>query len=104
MANKPRILIVDDEPRMCDSLQVLLGNEGYETLTACNGQKAVECLCEMDIDLLLLWSETEWGFGRLKAIPVHVKKPQLERHLAIGHVAHRYLCLAVTSDEPVGVM
>jgi CheY-like chemotaxis protein len=31
MSYVPKILIVDDEPRMYDSLKVLLGNEGYET-------------------------------------------------------------------------
>ena len=30
MSYVPKILIVDDEPRMCDSLKVLLGKEGYD--------------------------------------------------------------------------
>jgi two-component system cell cycle sensor histidine kinase/response regulator CckA len=54
MAYTPEILIVDDEPRMCDSLKILLGNEGYKTRTAYSGQQALECLVKHHIDLVLL--------------------------------------------------
>jgi PAS domain S-box-containing protein len=54
MSNAPQILIVDDEPRMCDSLQVLLSNEGHNALTAHSGKEAMECLNEHNIDLVLL--------------------------------------------------
>jgi PAS domain S-box-containing protein len=54
MAYTPKILIVDDEPRMCDSLKVLLSNEGYETETGYSGQEALACLAKCDIDLALL--------------------------------------------------
>lgn len=54
MAYTPKILIVDDEPRMCESLKVLLSNEGYETQTGYSGQEALACLAKCDIDLALL--------------------------------------------------
>lgn len=54
MAHKSNILIVDDEPRMCDSLEVLLGNEGYETQTAYSGQEALTWLGKQGFDLMLL--------------------------------------------------
>jgi len=54
MAYTPKILIVDDEVRMCDSLKVLLSNEGYDTFTANDGQSALQCLGQNDIDLALL--------------------------------------------------
>ena len=50
----PQILIVDDDPRMCDSLKVLLGNEGYEIQTRPNGQEALEAFVENDFDIALL--------------------------------------------------
>ena len=50
----PNILIVDDEPRMCDSLKVLLGDEGYEIQTRHNGQEALEALVKNDFDVVLL--------------------------------------------------
>ena len=54
MAYKSKILIVDDEPRMCDSLEVLLNNEGYKTQTAYSGHEALKWLGKQDIDLVLL--------------------------------------------------
>jgi len=54
MSYVPKILIVDDEPRMCDSLKVLLGNDGYEIQIRHNGQEALEALAKNDFDLVLL--------------------------------------------------
>ena len=50
----PRILIVDDEAHMCDSLKVLLGHQGYEIYTSNSGQEAIERLREDSFDLVLL--------------------------------------------------
>ena len=34
MSNIPNVLIVDDDPRMCESLKVLLSNQDYELKTS----------------------------------------------------------------------
>ncbi|HID29015.1 MAG TPA: PAS domain S-box protein, partial [Desulfobacterales bacterium] len=54
MSNAAKILIVDDDPRMCSSLKVLLGNEGYEIQTTHNGQEALEALGIDNFDVVLL--------------------------------------------------
>ena len=54
MSYVPKILIVDDEPRMTDSLKILLGNEGYEIQTKHNGREALEAISKDDFDLLIL--------------------------------------------------
>ena len=54
MSYVPQILIVDDDPRMRDSLKVLLGSEGYEIETRRNGQEALEALVKNDFDIALL--------------------------------------------------
>jgi PAS domain S-box-containing protein len=54
MPHTPRILIVDDEPRMCDSLRTLLSNRGYEIHTSHSGKKAFEYLSEHNFDLVIL--------------------------------------------------
>ena len=54
MSLRPKILIVDDERRMCDSLKELLSYQGYETQTSCNGREAIECLAMNTFDLVLL--------------------------------------------------
>jgi PAS domain S-box-containing protein len=50
----PKILIVDDEPRMCTSLKMLLSDHGYEINTSNNGKEAIEYLSKNDFDLVLL--------------------------------------------------
>ena len=54
MSYKPPILIVDDEPRMCDSLRILLGDQGYKIHTANSGKEAIEYLMKDYFDLVLL--------------------------------------------------
>ncbi len=49
-----RILIVDDEPDILLMLRVNLSAEGYDTLLAADGQKALERIAEGDPDLVLL--------------------------------------------------
>ncbi len=48
-----KILIVDDELSMREFLQILLGKEGHETLTAANGNEAVKLVRDIEIDLVI---------------------------------------------------
>ena len=50
----PNILIVDDDPRFCDSLKVLLGNQDYQMQTSNSGKEAMEYLVKNNFDLALL--------------------------------------------------
>ena len=54
MSYTPKVLIVDDEPRMCESLGVLLSRQGYETYEGCSGKEAMEHLSKDTFDLVLL--------------------------------------------------
>ncbi|MCK4728441.1 MAG: response regulator, partial [Desulfobacterales bacterium] len=54
MSYTPKILIVDDEPRMCTSLKMLLSHYGYEIHTSNSGKEAVEYLSKNNFDLVLL--------------------------------------------------
>jgi len=49
-----KILIVDDDRSILDSLTKLLRNEGYDIVTAGDGRQAAEKLLNEHIDLLLL--------------------------------------------------
>jgi len=87
MAYTPKILIVDDEPRMCDSLKVLLSNEGYETQTGYSGQEALECLAKCDIDLALL----DIVMPDMNGLQImdHIKKQDLDTPVIVitGHAS-----------------
>ncbi len=54
MPDKPKILIVDDEPHMCESLKELLSGNNYEIHTSHDGREATEQLSRMNVDIVLL--------------------------------------------------
>jgi len=54
MSHNPKILIVDDELQICESLNILLSRQGYDITTVQSGQKALEILEHNQFDLLLL--------------------------------------------------
>ena len=54
MDGNENILIVDDDSRMCDTIEALLKNKGYATQTTNNGKKAIEYLSQNNFDLALL--------------------------------------------------
>jgi two-component system cell cycle sensor histidine kinase/response regulator CckA len=54
MNSPPKILVVDDEPRLCDSMKILLSSEGYYVQTAKNGAEGIACLKNNGFDLALL--------------------------------------------------
>ena len=49
-----RILVVDDDPSLRDTLVEVLGDEGYEVRSADNGREALQQLGEWDADLAIL--------------------------------------------------
>ncbi|HYR03292.1 MAG TPA: response regulator, partial [Syntrophobacteria bacterium] len=54
MSYRPKILIVDDNPSLCKSLEVFLGVLDAEILTALSGREAKILLAENEFDLVLL--------------------------------------------------
>jgi PAS domain S-box-containing protein len=54
MPDSPRVLIVDDDYRMCESLKALLSNQGYILQTCNSGKNAIQYLSKDVFDLVLL--------------------------------------------------
>jgi diguanylate cyclase (GGDEF)-like protein len=50
----PRLLLVDDEPRLLSSLYELLKDGNYQLTTAASGKEAIEHLSKLQFDLVLL--------------------------------------------------
>ncbi len=48
-----KILVVDDEPRMCESLKTLLSGVGYEVTTVHEGEKAIVKINQDDFDMVI---------------------------------------------------
>ena len=54
MSHEPKILIVDDDPTLCRSLQVFLRDKYSDIVTAFSGREAIELLTSDTFDLILL--------------------------------------------------
>src|SRR5215472_8721714 len=54
MSSKPSILIVDDEPEVRESLEELLGSEGYSLDSARTAEEGLKCLDDHLYDLALV--------------------------------------------------
>ena len=48
------ILIVDDDPLLCNLLRMTLGRAGYETVEVYSGEAAISYLQRQSVDLILL--------------------------------------------------
>jgi DNA-binding response OmpR family regulator len=53
-AKNPLILVVDDEPNMCDILRRILEKEGYQVLTASDGETALRIIKVREPEVILL--------------------------------------------------
>ncbi len=49
----PKVLIVDDEPIIADTLAVILRKAGYQTTTAYNGTEALQKAIELEPDMVI---------------------------------------------------
>lgn len=54
MSTAPYLLVVDDEPRLCKTLSMIIRAAGYQTNTAVDAHSALQMLSEKDPDLMIM--------------------------------------------------
>ncbi len=54
MEARKRILVVDDEPRICKLLEIKLGIYGYQTIVTTSGTEAIDLARTNNPDIILL--------------------------------------------------
>lgn len=54
MGTGAKIMVVDDDPDMRETLEMILGSAGYQVVMACNGEECLAKLKEERPDLLIL--------------------------------------------------
>jgi two-component system nitrogen regulation response regulator NtrX len=74
-----RVLIVDDESAIRESLQGVLEDEGYKTAAAGSGEACLECLGQQSFDVVLLdiWLPGMDGLGTLEKIRALADAPEV---------------------------
>jgi DNA-binding response OmpR family regulator len=53
-SSQKRIMVIDDEPHICDLIETELEDEGYEVVTVTDSQKALEMIRQEKPDLISL--------------------------------------------------
>lgn len=53
MANRTKILVVDDERAITSTLSTILERQGYKTATAYSGEEAVQVACSFQPDFIV---------------------------------------------------
>jgi len=109
--NPPTILVVDDEPRVTDSLASLLSDQGWDVHTAGSGKKALERVESMTYDCILLDLVMPGTDGLEIMEKIKEKRPETPVIIVTGHAsvdsavsclkngAHDYLKKPVNHDE-----
>jgi len=54
VTGNPLVLVIDDEPRMCNVLRRILEQEGYRVITAPDGETALRLIKEKKPNVILL--------------------------------------------------
>ena len=75
IARKKRILVVDDEPLVCEAIGMMLAFDGYEVVAASNGKEAL-VLFERDVFDLVVTDYTMPGMkGDELALAIKARAP-----------------------------
>ena len=83
---KPNILIIDDEASICESLQGIFEDEGYNVVTAYNGEPGIRYVASEQIDLVFLDILMPGGFDGLETLRrIKQISPDTEVIMITGH-------------------
>jgi CheY-like chemotaxis protein len=48
-----RVLVIDDEPDICEFMRIMIEDAGHEVLTAANGEQGLELFAREHVDLVI---------------------------------------------------
>ncbi len=71
-----RILVVDDEPLVCDAVKMMLHFDGHEVETACSGKEALALLEKHRFDLVITDFEMPVMKGDELAAAIKARSPK----------------------------
>jgi CheY-like chemotaxis protein len=73
----PRVLVVDDDPLVCATIEVCLGRQGFEVTVADGGESGMRALESSDFDVMLIdvFMPHMHGFDSIRIF--HERKPDV---------------------------
>lgn len=98
-AQRPRVLLVDDEESILNSLKRLLRSEPYEVLLATSGTRALEILAQGPVDLVISDARMPGMDGAALLARVREKHPETRRILLTGYADLNTIIKAVNEGR-----
>src|SRR2546430_11507600 len=65
---RPTVLVVDDEPLVCNALKFLLDRFGFDTVMAQSGAEALDCFKQKEFDLVI----TDFAMPRMSGVDLAI--------------------------------
>lgn len=85
ITDRPRVLLVDDEESILNSLRRLLRGQPYEVLLATSGAQALEVMAQQSIDLVMTDARMPNMDGATLLARIHQLYPTITRILLTGY-------------------
>lgn len=83
--HKAKILVVDDDPDIVETMKFSLDHEGYEVITSANGEDAMEKARKIQPDLIVLdvMMPGENGYRVARTIKEDIKAGKISKNIPI---------------------
>ena len=95
----PAVLIVDDEPMVCQALRRAMHREPYEVLSAANADEALKLLAERDIDVVIADENMPGLKGNMLLARIRNQWPDVVRMMLTGDARLETVVSAVNRGE-----
>ena len=99
-ATRPTVLVVDDEPLVCNALKFLLERFGFDTVLALSGAEALERFQQQEFQLVI----TDFAMPRMTGVDlaaaIKAKVPQ-QRVLMLTAYAERFWSEPVVAVDKI---
>lgn len=98
-ADKPTILLVDDEESILNSLRRLLRGQPYEVLLATSGEQALDIMAKQPIDLVMSDARMPNMDGATLLAHIHQRHPDTLRILLTGYADLTMIVKAINDGQ-----
>lgn len=104
MAENPKVLIAEDDDQLRETLAHHLSEEGFDTVTAANGNDAIPLLYGREFQLVVLDLKMPYidGFQVLKVVKSTFPKTKVIVLTAYADLTNITKCKELGADEVIG--
>ena len=97
--DKPKVLLVDDEESILNSLRRLLRGQPYEVLLATSGAQALEIMAQQPIDLVMSDARMPNMDGATLLAHIHKLYPDTVRIMLTGYADPSSIIKAINDGQ-----